>query len=194
MEIVCRLISKSTDFEGYSTYLYTVLDIIQKTSFYLIFMGLGVLYSRIKTRSRKSVIIAMTILIVSIILLLSCKILFGNTLNMQSNKFPPNHTFLFYSFVVLSLLYIVKPLINRVYLWIIRFAPILDKWILLFSQNSIYIFLYQAFSFWIISIVLKYIGVNNDYLAFTIALVTVYPMVGLTIKLINRIQTLRKRI
>lgn len=194
IEIVCRLINKSTNFEGYSTYLYTVLDIIQKTSFYLIFMGLGVLYPRIKNRSRKSMIIATTMLLVSIILLLSCKIIFGNTLNMQSNKFPPNHMFLFYSFIVLSLLYIVKPLINRVYLWMIRFIPILDKWILIFSQNSIYIFLYQTFSFWIISIVLKYIGFHNDYLVFVIALITVYPMIGLNIKLINRIQAIRKRI
>lgn len=194
IEIVCRLINKSTSFEGYGTYVYTALDIIQKTSFYLIFMGLGVLYPRIKTRSRKSVIIATTILIVSIILSLSCKIFFGNTLDMQSNKFPPNHMFLFYSFIVLSFLYIVKPLIDKVYLRITKIIPILDKWILIFSQNSIYVFLYQTFSFWIISIVLKYIGVHNDYLAFAIALVTVYPMVGLTIKLINRIQALRKRI
>ena len=106
----------------------------------------------------------------------------------------PNHMFLFYSFIVLSLLYIVKPLINRVYLWMIRFIPILDKWILIFSQNSIYIFLYQTFSFWIISIVLKYIGFHNDYLVFVIALITVYPMIGLNIKLINRIQAIRKRI
>ena len=194
IEILCRLINKSTNFEGYGTYLYTALDIIQKTSFYLIFMGLGVLYPRMKTLRRKSLIIATTILIVSMILLLSCKIFFGNTLNMQSNKFPPNHMFLFYSLVVLSLLYIVKPLINRVYLWITKTIPILDKWILLFSQNSIYVFLYQTFSFWAFSIVLKHIELHNDYLIFAIALVIIYPMIWLTIKLINRIKAMRKRL
>lgn len=194
IEIVCRLINKSTNFEGYSTYLYTVLDIIQKTSFYLIFMGLGALYPRMKTRRRKSVIIATTILIVSIILLLCCKIFFGNTLNMQSNKFPPNHMFLFFSFIVLCTLYILTPLIKKVYLRITRIVPVLNKWVILFSQNSIFIFLYQTFSFWIVSIIIKYIGMRNDYLIFAFALVTVYPLIWLTIKLINRIKTVRKRL
>ena len=192
IEIVCGLINKNTNFEGYGVYLYTALDIIQKASFYLIFMGLGVLYPRMKTRSRKSVIIATTILVVSIILLLSCKVFFGNTLDMQSNKFPPNHVFLFYSFVVLCILYIAEPLMKRLYFWITRYIPILDKWILLFSQNSIYVFLYQTLSFGVISFVIKHIGLHNDYLVLAIAIVTVYPMIWLTIKLIKRIQAIRR--
>ena len=194
IEIVCRLINRNINFEGYGTYLYTALDIIQKTSFYLIFMGLGALYPKIRIRKKNSVILASAILILSIILLLSCKIFFGNTLNMQSNKFPPNHMFLFYSFVVLCILYIVKPLVSKVYIMVVRFVPIIDKWVLLFSKNSIYVFLYQTFSFWIISTILKYIGVQNDSLKLAIALVTVYPMVWLSIKIIKSIQDIRKRV
>lgn len=194
IEIVCGLLSNNTNLEGYGNYVYTGLDILQKTSFYLIFMGLGVFYPRIKTRNRKSMIIAMIISVLSIILLLSFRFLFHNTLNMQSNKFPPNHMFLLYSFFVLGILYIGKSAFRRIYFCIIRFIPILDKWILLFSQNSIYIFLYQAFSFGALSIVLKYIGLHNDYLIFAIALITIYPMIWLTVKLVNRFQALRKRL
>ena len=187
-EIVCSLISKSINHAGYGACFCTILDITQKTAFYLIFMGLGILYPGMKNRDRKSVIIATALLIVSVILLLGCRIIFSNTLDMQSNKFPPNHMFLFYSFAVLSILYIAKPLIAGVYSGITGFIPIIDKWVLLFSHNSIYVFLYQTISFWIFRIVIRYIGLRNEFFVFVAALVTLYPMVWLTIKIINHIQ------
>ena len=192
IEMLCTFIHQNTSFEGYAAGFYTALDILQKSFFYLIFMGLGVLYPRLKNRSRKGVITATAILILSIILLLVCKTFLGDTLDMQTNKFPPNHMFLFYSFAVLCALYIAKPLLKRGYLRMTRCIPILDKWVLLFSHNSIYVFLYQTFSFLIIDIFLRLLKVNNDYLVFAIALVTVYPMIWLSIRLINCIRTIKK--
>ncbi|MCR4614951.1 MAG: acyltransferase [Clostridiales bacterium] len=189
VEILCAKISANTNIED----IYTLLNILQKSAFYMIFMGLGVLYPKLKERDRKKVIAAAALLFVSLAGMSACKYLFGDTIDMQSNKFPPNHMFLLYSFAVLSLVYIALPLIKNLYLRLIKTMPLLDRLVLLFSKNSIYVFLYQTFSFWIVGVVFKRTGLTNDTLKLIFAVIAVYPLIWLTIRIADRLKTEKRK-
>ncbi len=193
VESVCFYINNNTAFEGYGAYVYTALDIVQKTFFYLIFMGLGVLYPRIKERNTKKAVFAFLVFAVSISGLLVSKFLFGVVVDMQYNKFPPNFVFLFYSFAVMTGIYLAVPFVKKLYLKLAKAFPFADDFILLFSQNSIYVFLYQTIPFLIIGSLFDLLGFKNDVLVFVLGMITIYPMIWLTIKMINKINNIKQK-
>ena len=185
VESVCFFINKNTVFNGFASYITTLLDLLQKTAFYTIFMALGLFYTSLKKRTNKKTFSAAIVFLLCVTGIVFCKVFVKSSLNMQDNKFPPNYMFLIFSFSVLSLIYLLMPIMKKVYRYLIKRMPLLDRFVLYFSKNSIYVFLYQSFSFWVFSIVLRYIGVHNDYLVFVIALIAVYPMIIFTIRIIS---------
>ena len=175
-----------------STLYSNILFIIQESFFYMIFVGLGLMYRQLKQRKSIDLILAAAILTAAVIGIVICHFVFGNTLDMQTNKFPPNHVFMFYSFAVLSLLYLVLPFLKKIYKLLISIIPVLDKLIVTFSENSIYVFLYQGFAFWIVNRLLVFLDMHNSLLEAAVAFGTIYPMVWLTVVIINRIRSFRK--
>ena len=193
VEIIFRLTLTGFPEEGAGAYIHSFSEIIQESFFYTIFMGTGVLYSQFKQRRKTDLIMSSVILAVSAAGLIISSLLPGHTLDMQENKFPANHVFLFYSFAVMTLLYLAMPLIKRIYRSIVRLIPAVDRFFMTLSENSINVFLYQAFAFWLTDLILFTFNLNNTVLEPFIAIILAYPLVWLTIKLTGIIKSFRKR-
>ena len=171
--------------------LCNILNIVQQVVFYLIFIGLGILYPKLKLRNKKNMIITKSILLFSTLGLLISNFVFSSSIDMQKNKFPPNHMFMFFSFMVLSIFYILKPMLHKIYNKLSKLIPLLDDFILFLSKNSLHVFLYQSFSFLIINIFIEALGLENDLLIFCFSFITAYPLTYLIIKIINVIKDSR---
>ena len=181
---------KYTDLTGFAGYFYKIAEIIHEAAFYMIFTALGVFYPALKKSTVKKRIISAIVLAVSISGLLICKYLLGNSPYMQFNKFPPNRMFFFFSFAFASAVYLLYPVLKKAYLFLVRMIPSLDAAVLYFSYNSIYVFLYQSFAFLLMLNILESVGIKNDWLGFAISFIIVFPLVYLTVKIINRIRSL----
>ena len=70
----------------------------------------------------------------------------GQSLNMQSNKFPPNMVFFVFSIMMMALIIFAVPYLDRFIGWM-ETDKISGKIFNLFSTRSMTIFLYQVFAF-----------------------------------------------
>lgn len=70
----------------------------------------------------------------------------GQSLDMQSNKFPPNIIFFIFSAMMLSLIMLAIPYFDRLFGWLEK-DNLAGKIFNLFSTRSMTIFLYQVFAF-----------------------------------------------
>ena len=70
----------------------------------------------------------------------------GQSLNMQSNKFPPNIVFLVFSIMMMALIIFAVPYLDRFIGWL-ETGKMSGKIFNLFSTRSMTIFLYQVFAF-----------------------------------------------
>lgn len=187
VEYGCFFIRQNTTF-GTTIYTNTLLCILQETFFYLIFMALGALYPQLKVRTKKQLRCTAGVLFLCIMGLISCKFIFHLSLNMQNNKFPPNYIFLMFAFIVLSLIYLAYPLLKNIYYGITTKIPLFDRFVMNFSKNSLYVFLYQSFSFFIASKLMEMLGLHNEWAIFATAIITVYPIILLIITIIINIK------
>ena len=168
---------------GAGTYIGKLSHFMLQSSFYMIFMGIGVLYSQFKKREKRDLIMSLSVLAVSMAGLCVSSVLLGQTLNMQMNKFPPNHVFLFYSFAFMTILYLAFPLIKKLYRMLVKAIPLTDKLFASFSENSITVFLYQSFAFWVTNFILCNLHLKKTVYEPFVAIFLVYPLVCIAIKL-----------
>ena len=192
IEIILNLSLKQVPDEGAGIYVNQLSDIIRESFFYMIFMGTGVLYPQLKMRKKKDLAISSAILISSAAGLLISALLLGDTLDMQINKFPANHVFLCYSFAFMTVLYLAMPLIKKMYRFLIGKIPPTDRFFITLSENSITVFLYQSFAFWMTGLMLTLFNLDNTVFEPFAAILLVYPLVWLTIKIKILIRSFRR--
>jgi len=120
---------------------------IQNVTFYSLWTYIGLFYPELKTgienKKRRTLFLAITVIGSASLVVIYFS---GATINMQSNKFPPNITFLIFSMVMMSLLILIMPLLDRT-IENCEKCRFLGKIIVLFSTRSMTIFLYQVFAF-----------------------------------------------
>lgn len=194
VEVASGLLSKHMPDGAVGTYIRLLSDIIRESSFYIIFMGAGVLYSQFKLRKTTDLLVSFAVLAVSVAGLCISSLVFGQSLDMQTNKFPPNHVFLFYSFAVMTILYLAFPLLKALYRALAKALPPIDKLFSDFSENSITVFLYQSFAFWGTYLILRRFQLRKTDFEPYAALLIVYSLAWLTIKLVNLVKAILKTI
>ena len=163
-------------------------DILRKAAFYLAFAALGTLWPALKRREGKTVKAAACLLAASAAGLFACRCLSGGTLYMQANKFPPNHLYLLFSLAALSALYLALPGIARAWRALARRFPAPERWVLLYSENSVYAFLYQSFAFLAAARLLDAAGAGRGLAGFLLSSAVVYPLVTLGLLVLRRIR------
>ena len=191
VEIVLPLAVRNVPGEGGGLYVHRLSDILQETVFYSVFMAAGALHSRLKLREKRDGLLALAILVLSVAGLWISSSVFGRTLDMQENKFPPNHVFLFYASAVMTLLYLALPVLKTLYRLLVRAVPPVDKWIALFSANSMTVFLYQPFAFWGTYLLLRRYGLRKTAWEPYAAILLLYLLVWLIILLANLLKAAR---
>lgn len=171
-------------------------DILRKAAFYLIFAALGTQWQTLRLRDRKTVKAAAGLTALSAAGLFVCRYLAGGSFDMQANKFPPNHMFLLFSFMMLGLLYLAIPVIARPWRMLAGRFPAAERLVLLYSENSVYVFLYQSFAFLLAARAMDAAGVGRGFagLLLSAAIVFVVVTVGLVAvrRLRRRKESLRK--
>lgn len=177
----CLLLKKAPDGDGVS-YGRRLAEIIQESAFYTIFMGVGVLYGELKKRGWRDLAVSLSVLVSSVAGLCVSHLVFGQTLDMQENKFPPNHVFLLYAFAFMALLYLAFPLLKKLYRLLAKAVPPVDGWVAVFSENSMTVFLYQPFAFWLTYLVLRNFGLRKTAWEPYVAVLVVYHLAWLMVK------------
>lgn len=121
--------------------------LIRNTVFYSFWAYIGLFYSEIKIwlKSGKSRKILFTAAAsgTAIITVLGVT---GFSVDMQRNKFPPTLIFSIFSFVTMSLIFLLIPALEREN-GILERNKLIKKLVDLFSGRSLTVFLYQAFAF-----------------------------------------------
>lgn len=120
---------------------------LQNVTFYSFWTYIGLFYSDIKLvfeekHNRKYFLYIVVAGIVTICICYFVKL----PIDMQSNKFPPNLIFLVFSIMMMTLIMLILPYLDRSFVWMEKYkfvGRILD----LFSTRSMTIFLYQVFAF-----------------------------------------------
>ena len=168
---------KNIHLEGTGVYVHSITYIIQETIFYMIFMGLGIMYPKLKERNRSFLISAVILLAVSVSALVIIGIKDLLCLDMQSNKFPPNHAFMLFSFAFLSAFYLMFPLIKKLSSIVIEHIPAIGKFFSFLSVNSLYIFLYQSVPFLAVNTILIKSGIKGSIIGAFLAFALIYPFV-----------------
>jgi len=194
IEIILTLALSGVSEEGAGIYIHSLSLIIAESSFLTIFMGTGVLYSQLKERRKKDLILSASVLAASATGLAISAFLPGSTLDMQKNQFPANHVFLFFSFAIMTSLYLAMPFIKKVYRSLIKVIPAADKLFTVFSDNSMYVFLYQSFAFWFTDLILLILKLNYTVFEPFAAFILAYALVWFTIKMIGMIKSAGKRL
>ncbi len=140
---------------------------IQNVLFYSIWTYIGLFYNDIKSYRKKNQIkaIIFTIIIagVSIISLYALYKL-GYSMDMQSNKFPPNIVFFFFSFATMPFLYLIHPLLELI-LKKIDGLKYTGKIFNTYCSKSMTVFLYQTIAFDISLYILNYINIGDSVLS-----------------------------
>ncbi len=146
---------------------------IQNVSFYSIWTYLGLYYQDIKAvrkgKKKTAYGIGLGVLMISVSFLF-LKYKLGYSLNMQTNKFPPNIVFFFFSFAMMSFLYLIYPWLKKTLKKLAKLKYI-GKIFKVYCTKSMSIFLYQAFAFNITIPVTKCINVGNTFLSVTCKIV-----------------------
>lgn len=120
---------------------------LQKIAFYSFWTYVGLFYRDIKLATEQKhtrkyfLYIAATGGVAICLLRLA-----GYSLNMQSNKFPPNIIFLVFSIMMMALIIFAIPYLDRFIGWLEN-RNLAGKTFNLFSTRSMTIFLYQVFAF-----------------------------------------------
>ena len=140
---------------------------VQNVAFYSFWTYVGLFYSEIKAaveqkRTGRYFLYSAAVGAVTVFILY----LTGQSLDMQSNKFPPNMIFFVFSVMMMALIIFILPYLDRLIGWI-ESRRIFGKIFNLFSTRSVTVFLYQVFAF-NITIRLTNILIHGEGLFFSI--------------------------
>lgn len=120
---------------------------MQTMAFYTLWIYIGLFYSDLKAiwtqKKQRKLLLLTAFAAMGVICALY---LTGCTLNMQSNKFPPNMMFLAFSVMMMSLILWAIPYLERVFEFVEK-RRISGKLFDLFKTHSMTVFLYQVFAF-----------------------------------------------
>lgn len=123
------------------------VDVAQHIVFYSLWTFIGLFYKDIKTAITDKHIRKCLWIICAVSITLMCILsLCGHSLDMQSNKFPPNIMFLVYSSIAMALIILTLPYLDSI-LTKIEQHKLFGRILALFSTRSLTIFLYQVFAF-----------------------------------------------
>ena len=168
---------------------------IQNIAFYVLWTYIGLFYTEIKFITNHSCIKKKLVCIFSIGTATLYILYFaGHSIDMQTNKFPPNIIFFVFTVMMMAAIISVLPYLNRIFDWLEK-CNVANKIFVLFSTRSMTIFLYQVFAF-NLTIRLANIIVPGDEIIVgiiksAICLVTTIPVcVGLAI-IFGRIENVR---
>lgn len=153
-----------------------VPDLAQKAAYYPMFAALGTQWPELRRRDGKKVRAAAVLMAIGLAGLFGCLLLFGGTLNMQVNKFPPNHLYMFFNFAALGALYIALPLIARAWRFLVRRWALLGRLFHLYSSYSVYAFMYHSFAYLVAMWLLNKTGLRHTFAGWLMSAVIVFPM------------------
>ena len=165
---------------------------IQNIVFYSLWTYIGLFYNEIlerlnQNKFRKRI----GILVVSGIVLMFLIYTAGGPIDMQHNKFPPNIVFGVFSVVMMSLILLIIPYINKLFERLEN-NNLIKKIIDLYSLRSMTIFLYQSFAFALTVRFCKILIDNKGFLAGFIKSVTclllTVPICALAAHFLGRIE------
>ncbi|MDR1761658.1 MAG: acyltransferase [Bacteroidales bacterium] len=154
--------------------------------FYSFFTYLGLYFTEITKKIK--LFPALAVIIIGLLLMFVLVTFFGQSLNMQYNKFPPNCIFLFYSLVALAILYICSDVIVKAIQFLKRNAVF--NWIYQqYEQRGLTIFLFHPFVFLLLNYLKKtcLVGVNPT-LSFAIIFLLAIPLAAVAGKMFSWVE------
>lgn len=120
---------------------------MQKVIFYSLWVYIGLFYNEIKTAVLRNDIRKKAWKLTGVGVFVICILSFvGYTLDMQYNKFPPNIMFFLYSYVVMSVILLGIPTLNKFFESIEK-IKVFQRLVNILSTRSLTICLYQGFAF-----------------------------------------------
>lgn len=141
---------------------------MQNVAFYSFWTYIGLFFREIKLAAeQKHTRRYFLYLVAAGMLAIYALYLTGQSLNMQSNKFPPNIIFLVYSMMMMALIFFSIPYLVRFIGWL-QAGKLSGKIFNLFSTRSMTIFLYQVFAF-ALTIRLTNMLIHGDSITVSIA-------------------------
>jgi hypothetical protein len=145
--------------------------------FYGFWTYLGLFYSKLFDKNvvflKKKVALGMSA--VCVIILIALRIISPSsfTLDMQTNKFPPNFIFLLYTFSALNIMYILSDYIVKIIKWL-KQNSIFDWIFKQYTEYGMTIYLFQSFTFlflrYVLNPVFDAMSINGSILQFFIYL------------------------
>lgn len=134
---------------------------LKSVVFYSFWVYIGTFYNEnLVNKSNNKVLIAVSISFLSLLCLIILNEFSTISINIQTNKFPPNFIFLIYSFCVMPFIYIFSDYIVNIVSKMMNFRSF--KFIFLQYQNSSYtIFLFHPVSFIIVKKIIEISFLQN---------------------------------
>ncbi len=168
---------------------------VQNVAFYALWTYIGLFYSDIKAAVTLKQFRTGAVCVIGGIAVLILCCLTGSTLDMQSNKFPPNLMFLAFSVVVMGMIVASLPIVDRAMVYMEK-NKLFGKIIALYSQKSMTIFLYQVFVFNITIRVTNLIsyggGIVQEMLKAIFCLLISIPSCAMAAVLLGKIENIGK--
>ncbi len=158
-----------------------LLYFTKMTAFYGFFTYLGLFFSTFIQRTCLQMRNAIIMVVCCAIIIIVAIMFYDVSPNMQDNKFPPNFTFLLFSFSILGVLYMFLDYIvrginfckrNTVFTWIYR----------QYTKHGLTIFLFHPFVFLLLrevqKILLNFDFDKSSWLAFIVIVIFAIPLSG----------------
>ena len=170
---------------------------IQNVAFYSFWTYMGLFYRDIMLRINQQNFrkkIGWIIIVGAVVLFVL--FMLGWPIDMQYNKFPPNIMFGIFSIIMMSLVFLAVPYINKLYDRLETHKRIC-KMLELYSTRSMTIFLYQVFAFVLTNVPLKFLvpngGIVVSILKATICLITTVPICAILAVIFGRVEQIKRK-
>lgn len=169
---------------------------VQNVAFYSLWTYIGLFYDEIIFNLKKKSFCNFLLFIAAVgIFVLLVFYFMKLTIDMQYNKFPPNITFAVFSFVMMAIIILIIPYINKVYDYLEK-NKLINKMLKLFSMRSLTIFLYQVFAFNLTIKISNILVAGSDVVAGTakaaICLILTVPLCAVLALIFGRIENVGK--
>lgn len=167
---------------------------IQNVVFYSLWTYIGLFYKDIilcmnERCYRKC--LGLTALIGTVVMLILYAM--GNPIDMQNNKFPPNIMFGVFSVVMMSLVLLIIPYINKAYGYMGK-SKVAKTIFDLFSTRSMTIFLYQVFAFnltiWLANVLVSGSGIMAAIVKSIVCFIATVPVCAVLAFIFGRVENI----
>jgi len=150
-----------------------IADLTQKIVFYSFFTYFGLFFTEITKKTKP--VPAYAVLAIALLAMAVLAVYFGQSLNMQHNKFPPNTMFFFYSLAALSILYILSDNIVKAVKFLRK--NVFFDWIYQqYTQRGLTIFLFHPIVFVLLAYLKTCFAVLPQAISFAIVLLLAIPL------------------